>query len=462
VMEIDGASNTGVDNVRENIIAAARIAPQSRRKIFIIDEVHMLSLSAFNALLKIIEEPPAQVTFILCTTEIHKVPATIISRCERFDFKRISVAEVVKKLNLISSREKVEIDPAILEAIARQANGYMRDAESLLGQVMALGGRKITSDQAELILPNYNSQEIFDFLEYLKQKDAAKAIKAINRLVDNGINLKNFTNELVNILRKMIFNQINPGLASSLGLDFGEALEAKVANLGAAYNLDQLLYIIREFLNVQTAPANIFISQLPLELAVIKICGDYQPESAIAAGPGKAMVEKKTNNPTSSSAANNRSVSPGAGDNKAKGPLLSLDYQALKDRWPELLIKIKKYNHSLSFVLQNCQASSVKDNVLNLVFKYKFHKDRINDPQIKNLVISALKEVFGVTLELETSVDETLNLNSINDQATESNPMSAVTKSETASSAPAQSVPSVEESGLLGNLLQTFGGEVIS
>jgi len=133
VVEIDAASNTGVDNVRENIINFSRLAPASSNyKVFIIDEVHMLSISAFNALLKIIEEPPRYVIFILCTTEIQKVPATIISRCERFDFKRISVADIVKKLTLIANRENIQIDPEVLEAVARRSGGHLRDAESLL------------------------------------------------------------------------------------------------------------------------------------------------------------------------------------------------------------------------------------------------------------------------------------------------------------------------------------------
>ncbi|MBU2219752.1 DNA polymerase III subunit gamma/tau, partial [Patescibacteria group bacterium] len=145
IIEIDAASHTGVENVRENIIASARVAPsRSKYKVFIIDEVHMLSAQAFNALLKVIEEPPANVIFILCTTEAHKVPATIISRCQRFDFKRIGVNDAVKKLTYIIQAEKIKIAKDILEAIARHADGHMRDAESLLGQIIAIGGTEIS------------------------------------------------------------------------------------------------------------------------------------------------------------------------------------------------------------------------------------------------------------------------------------------------------------------------------
>ncbi|MFA5163335.1 MAG: DNA polymerase III subunit gamma/tau [Patescibacteria group bacterium] len=448
IIEIDAASNTGVDNVRENIIASARIAPQTKYKVFIIDEVHMLSLSAFNALLKIIEEPPQKVVFILCTTEIHKVPATIISRCERFDFKRISISEVAKKLNFIASQEKIEIAPDILDAIARQANGYMRDAESLLGQVMALGDKKISSAQAELILPNYNSQEIVEFLDCLSQKDAARAIRLLNQLVDSGLNIKNFVGEVINVLRKIIFNQLNPSLASGLGLDFGEALELKVAHLSETLDLKQWVFMIQEFLNVNAASANIFIAQLPLEIAVIKICHGLSDQTVATLKSGTANISRQTVSPSSPKPG--PSVSPLGGINSNSGPVLNLDQSALKDKWPELLINIKKYNHSLSFILQNCQALEIKDSRLSLVFKYKFHKDRISDPQIKEIIAKALQETFGSLLEIEAKVDENLDLSPA--------PL-APASSEVE---PENKDKDKERPDMLGKLLQAFGGEVVN
>ena len=126
-----------MDNVRENIIANARVSPANLKyKVFIIDEVHMLSGSAFNALLKIMEEPPEFVIFILCTTEVHKIPTTVISRCQRFDFKKISITDIVKKLEYIIKAEKIKVDRNVLENIARHVGGHMRDAESLLGQIV--------------------------------------------------------------------------------------------------------------------------------------------------------------------------------------------------------------------------------------------------------------------------------------------------------------------------------------
>lgn len=462
VMEIDAASNTGVDNVRENIIASARVAPQNKFKVFIIDEVHMLSISAFNALLKIIEEPPTGVLFVLCTTEIHKVPATIISRCERFDFKRISAADVVKKLKMIVSSEKIEVEDGILEAIARQANGYLRDAESLLGQVLSLGEKKISAKQAELIMPNYNSLEILDLLDHLSQRDATKALKLLNSLVDSGLNVKNFSAEIIVMLRKIIFGKINPGLSSSLGLDFGENLEAKVALISERLSLEQWIFIAQEFLNVYSGGFNSFIAQLPLELALIRICHSLDGVSFIQEESKKTL----TNSPVSSSSA---SSSPSSPVIKKSGASLNLDRQALSEKWPELLVKIKKYNHSLSFILQNCQAKEIKDNHLCLVFKYKFHQDRLRDPQVMELVEQALIEVFGSSLEVDSSVDEALVIKtesiasgpSVVDQATniESNDKN---RPDIKKSGEEKKEVKSSDAGSLGGLLQAFGGEVIN
>ena len=205
VVEIDAASHTGVDNVRENIIAASKISPsQLDYKVFVIDEVHMLSISAFNALLKVLEEPPSNVIFVLCTTEVHKVPSTIISRCERFDFKRVNMADMVKKLNYIAEQEGIKVDKEILEQVARHAEGYVRDAESLLGQLVAISGKEITQKEADLVLPRSDLDMILDLLDKLVKKDVSKSVRIVNNLVDNGVDLKKFTSDLIEVLRKLM------------------------------------------------------------------------------------------------------------------------------------------------------------------------------------------------------------------------------------------------------------------
>src|SRR3989339_413240 len=191
IIEIDAASHTGVDNVRENVIAVSRIAPtRYRYKVFIIDEAHMLSTPAFNALLKVLEEPPANVVFVLCTTEIHKIPATIISRCQRFDFRRLGTPDMMKKLKFIVNKEKIKIDDKILSAIARQSEGHMRDAESLLGQVVSIGGKEISAEEADLVIPRSDLGEALGLIGFLAKKDAGRAIELINKSAEEGVQLK--------------------------------------------------------------------------------------------------------------------------------------------------------------------------------------------------------------------------------------------------------------------------------
>lgn len=449
VTEIDAASNTGVDNVRENIIAFSRLMPaQAKFKVFIIDEVHMLSLSAFNALLKIIEEPPAYVVFILCTTEVQKVPGTIISRCERFDFKRISVGDIVKKLTYIVNQEKVMVDKEVLEAVARRSGGHLRDAESLLGQIFSLGDKQVTSEQAELVIPHYNSNEAVDLLDYLSRKDAAKAVVLINSLADSGVNVKIFTGEIIGLLRKIILNKLSPELADNFGLDLGESLEKRLNEVADNLNWEQLFIFTRCFLEVSVNSKNPLIPQLPLELAVAELCFGLShiipPAPAVDFNLPKNISSrppsfKKDSVPPNEAPPNEPDLAKSGG--AVKKTILNLSPGEVMAKWPEFLVKIKKYNHSLSFVLQNCQPQEIKDGKLCLIFKYKFHQDRVNDANIKNIMENTLAEVFGSALILNSMIDENLEL--------KDTPGKSASNSQSAD-------------GQISDLLKTFGGEIIN
>jgi len=459
VVEIDAASNTGVDNVRENIIASARVVSgRVKYRVFIIDEVHMLSISAWNALLKTLEEPPKNVVFILCTTEIHKVPATIISRCERYDFKRISVSDIVSKLQNIISQEKVDVDTEVLEAIARQSGGHLRDAESLLGQVLSLGDGKITWDQAELIVPRHHHNEIIDLLEFISKKDISHAIKLINNIVDNGLNLKSFVGEGITVLRKMLLNKANPGLAESLGLDLGDSLELRISALAAELKIEQIVSYLEAFLDVYSNSNSSFIVQLPLEIKVVSLClGDIptpvisstitKPSSSVKATVKNIVSEPTTTEPIK----NTESTTP-------KSAAANFSQAEVLAKWPEFLNRLKSANHSLAFILQNCQISDIANAKLCLVFKYKFHRDRINDANIKPLVEKTLADVYGGLVILDLAIDENLDLVAVAPESMA--PSSAV--AEQTPIASSEKNNSEEPNNLLNNLLQTFGGEVIS
>lgn len=462
VIEIDAASNTGVDNVRDNIIAFSRLAPaQAKFKVFIIDEVHMLSVSAFNALLKIIEEPPSYVIFILCTTEIQKVPGTVISRCERYDFKRISVKEVVKKLNFIADQEKIKIDNEVLEAVARRSGGHLRDAESLLGQIFSLGDKEITKEQAELIIPSYNSNEAINLLDFLSRKDAAKAVALINSLIDTGVNIKIFTNEIISLLRKIMLDKLSPELINNLGLDLGDSLEKRLSQVGADLSWDQIFSFTRRFLEAGSDNRSPLIPQLPLELAVTELCLSSQPPKIIAASVSKQIEPlKKELKPEISGT--NTITKPDEQLTKTvvfDKNISSLSAAEIKLKWPEVLVKVKKQNHSLSFVLQSCEPRGISENKLCLAFKYKFHQDRINDPAIKKIVEATFQEVFEANLSLETLIDESLNL-SQETHETKNNLDNLIAPSDNSESK--SILPNPESNNLMTDLLKTFGGEVVT
>lgn len=454
VMEIDAASNTGVDNVRDNIIASARLTPSSlKMRVFIIDEVHMLSISAFNALLKIMEEPPRHVLFVLCTTEAHKVPATIISRCQRFDFKRISPIEIIKKLKVIAQAEGVEVDLPVLESVAKQSGGHLRDAESLFGQILALGEKKIDFNTAALVLSPHHHQEALSLIAALSRQDAGKALLIVNQLADNGANFKSFLDELLLLLRKLMLQSLQPGLAEKLGLDLGESIELELNNIAKNLPLNVIVNYLKKFLALihQTGQ----LDQLSLEIVIAELCLDLQPSSIkdVSVSPAASKSSKSQVRPI-------EKVNKDEAVLK-QGSVINLNAEAVMERWPELLLKIKKHNHSLSFILQNCIPGNLDQGLLTLNFKYKFHRDRINSPNIKAITENTLSELFASPVQIEALLDEKLELADNISLEADSGDKAQIDTNSNDDLESKQGNKSADSSGVLGNLLANFGGEAL-
>src|SRR5499433_4061618 len=211
VFEIDAASNTGVDNIRELRESAKYAAARSRYKIFIIDEVHMLSTSAFNALLKILEEPPPHVVFIMATTERHKVPATILSRCQHFSFRTISSAEIQTHLRQIAEREGITIDDRALTYIVRASEGSMRDAQSLLDQIISFSGQEVVDEDVRDVLGFIPSEILDRTLDALAGRDSKGLLENVGLVVDQGLNILQYVREFIGRIRDL--------LVLKLGLD---------------------------------------------------------------------------------------------------------------------------------------------------------------------------------------------------------------------------------------------------
>ncbi len=264
VIEIDAASNTGVDDIR-SLREKVNYAPnQARYKVYIIDEVHMLSNSASNALLKTLEEPPPQVIFILATTESHKVLPTIMSRCQRFDFRRIAQADVVDKLTHICSTEGIQIEPEALRLIARATTGSLRDAENLLQQLTTYYGTDIGLQQAQNLLGITGDWRAKELVRNIIDNEVSAGITTINSVNNDGLDLRQFNRELVEYLRLLML--IKTGSDEAIDLTTEDTVEIK--ELATRASLPQLLKAVKLFSSLDNGFNN--YSTLPLELALVE------------------------------------------------------------------------------------------------------------------------------------------------------------------------------------------------
>lgn len=272
LIEIDAASNRGIDEIR-NLKDGIRFAPiKSKYKVFIIDEVHMLTKEAFNALLKTLEEPPTHALFILATTEPEKLPATIISRTQRFDFKKLSIADIIERLKKLSDAEKIKITPEAFREIALAAEGSLRDAESLLDQLISLGYKEIDLNVLEEILGHINFEKITEFLNYLLQKDTKNALIFINKIYENGADLINFSRLLLKILRQILLLKINSQIENIIKDEFTPDQFIKIQQLSQSFSQNDLQKIIDLLIRIKEQIKYSPIPTLPLELVVIQYC----------------------------------------------------------------------------------------------------------------------------------------------------------------------------------------------
>jgi DNA polymerase-3 subunit gamma/tau len=402
IIEIDAASHTGVDHVRENIIENARVAPTRLPwKVFIIDEVHMLSTSAFNALLKTLEEPPRNTMFILATTELHKVPATIISRCEQFQFKRVSYDHLIERLADLAKREGVMVDREVLEAIARRSDGALRDAESVLGQVLALDDAHVTAEIAEIILPSSNTIEMLQFFEEIVRLQTADAITRVNRLVEEGVQLPEFTKEFIDFLRSVLLYRVQESLVPLDALNIHADQMQKLSQLAGELSVQLLARMIEIFLRAHEQYRLATIPQLPLELAVIALCDSgmantTQPTAQMPISPKAKTVnaQKKAKAPSA----------PATPASPSTAPSSNLTLDDVRGKWAAVLDAMRHQNHSLHLSLQVGSLVSFDGHVLVLGFQYQFYQDRLNDARNRPVVDGVLRDVLGHGVIVETVV----------------------------------------------------------
>jgi DNA polymerase III subunit gamma/tau len=269
VIEIDGASNRGIDEIRE-LRENVRYTPaKSRHKIFIIDEVHMLTREAFNALLKTLEEPPPHIIFIFATTEPHKIPTTILSRCQRYDFKRISLKEIVTTLQRIVEAEKITLSPRGLAAIARESEGSMRDAQSLLDQVISYAGKEIKDEQILEVLGLVDRKILSDILEAIASQDAGRCVEIVDQVYQFGYDVQHFCRELLQSLRNLVLLKVAPRPEGLVELA-EEELEG-LKKQAEKFQFDQLNHLFNLLLKGEEEIAQSAFPRTMLEMTLIRM-----------------------------------------------------------------------------------------------------------------------------------------------------------------------------------------------
>lgn len=279
LIEIDAASNRGIDEIRE-LREGITFAPlKAKYKVFIVDEAHMLTKEAFNALLKILEEPPAHVIFILATTEPERLPATIISRTQRFDFRRVTVHDIEKKLSAIADAEGLRVDPQALHLIASASEGSFRDAESLLSQIAAFHapGETLSLETAEMMLGAMNFARLQDLLASLAKGDITAALEFLQQAMNDGYDAHELSRLLLGALRKILVLKIDPELASMLSHEHTKEEMTALLALSRQFDAKQLVRLVRGVMQAAPLVRRAAIPILPLELAIIEAYGDTVP-----------------------------------------------------------------------------------------------------------------------------------------------------------------------------------------
>ncbi len=406
VIEIDAASHTGVDNVRENIIENAQFKPtRSPFKIFIIDEVHMLSTSAFNALLKTLEEPPSHVIFILATTEPHKLLATIISRCQRFNFKKVGYEEMKKRLEKICKEEEIKVDQKIIDRVINKSDGCLRDAESLLGQIFSLNLKNIEAEDAETILPTSDIQTLISFVDSIVGNQPTGALNIIKTLTEEGVNLEQFAFDVLEILRLMMIIQID-ARGKNIQHDFSDADFMKIKNIATKITDKKIVRMIESLLirkrDIKIAP----IPQLPLELFIIEFSDENSDDNSLNGPAAKKNTETKKETAEDKPRAQTitQTIKETISHIRSHHQITTTAEQ-IKEKWADLIAKISEQNHSLTFILKMSEIKSVDSEGLHITVPYSFHQDKINDLKNKKLIEARLNDMFSEKILLNCDVN---------------------------------------------------------
>ena len=421
VMEIDGASNNGVEQVRE-LRETCKYAPANAQfKIYIIDEVHMLSTAAFNALLKTLEEPPAHVKFMFATTDPEKVLPTILSRCQRFDLRRIPAALITKHLAEIAKKEKVKIDEAALHAIARGADGGMRDAESTLDQLISFCGDKIEEADVLSMFGLAAESQILNLSKAVLAGEIQTALTQLNELAQNGKDLGRLLSDLLNHFRNLLIFQISRGDLNLLEVSEAEIFALKEQSLLA--NAESFTRLLEVFADAELNLRDAASKKIFLEVALLKAIEARsavsidsvlkqlnqlrggQSSAGVPPAPAVAVVTSRASQPAESSAAKNPPI-PASGYNFAEAAPVSADLASL---WTQLVEAVGRVSPFTRSYLVDANPISFEKNILLIGFDPEFqdHLGLVDNARNHTLLQTKLAELSHANCQIKFIKAET-------------------------------------------------------
>ena len=411
ILEIDGASNRGIDeirNLRENI----KFSPSKGRfKIYIIDEVHMLTLDAFNALLKTLEEPPAHVKFIFATTQAHKVPPTILSRCQRFDFRRISIKNIVDSLKVIAKKENLKVDDDVLILMAKHSDGSMRDAQVVLDQISSFADGRISLEDASKILGAVSDDILFSLADSIKSKDALKALKTIDNLVNEGKDVAQIVLYLIEHFRDLSVAKINRDPQALI--DASAEKIKRYEEQAGKFTTEEMLYVIYTHSNTIDFVRKSNMARVPFEVAMIKLTrmgSVVSPDDLMKrlekienglklkpdVGPGDIRRESREFTQES-----RKETKP---DKKAHHN----DLDEMIGNWNAITERVKERKISVALYLKEGYPERLESGTLSISFprSSQFHKDTLEAPECKSIILKAIKDVTGLDLKIKLTISE--------------------------------------------------------
>lgn len=408
IIEMDAASHTSVENIRESVIEHIRFVPAALKyKVYIIDEAHMLSTQAWNALLKTIEEPPAYALFIFATTEKHKVPATIVSRCQRFDFTRIAQTELVKRLTEIAKKENADVQADVLNMIASRSDGCLRDAESLLGQLLGLGEKKINMDLASLIMTPSQLPIAAELLSLTAEHDVKGILGKLETLEGEGISFLPLFDDLIASLRKLMLAQNLKNHADAL--KNGEAGDKALAQILNKFSDKDLMNGSLILMERRRDAKQGLDPRFALELGLCAIAASSDDantkhqetniKSPPPAGPRSSIsypaeAGQTPTQPIVSDARDARDVKDEMDEMDAKG-VSDFSLDDCFTAWPKLLNTLEEHK-SLVFILKLCKPVAVHGHEMVIHFQYPYHQQTIiGNIRNKSLIETSFRNISG-------------------------------------------------------------------